>query len=35
MLGLEAGAVMGDLLKAMEGHILAKGELIGMAKKRN
>lgn len=29
MLGLEAGADKGELLKAMEGHILAQGELMG------
>lgn len=29
MLGLSAGADKGELLKAMEGHILAQGELMG------
>ena len=29
MLGLSSGADKGELLKAMEGHILAQGELMG------
>src|SRR5687768_16586323 len=33
MLGLSSGADNGELLKAMEGHILAQGELMGMFSK--
>ena len=29
MLGLSSGGDKGELLKAMEGHILAQGELMG------
>ncbi|MFC1738478.1 YbhB/YbcL family Raf kinase inhibitor-like protein [Planctomycetota bacterium] len=32
--GLEAGATKGQLLKAMEGHILATGQLIGKYKRQ-
>ena len=34
MLGLEAGAYKKDLLKAMEGHILAEAELVGVYQKQ-
>ena len=33
-LGLEAGAAKEQLLKAMEGHVLAKGQLMGRYKRR-
>lgn len=33
MLGLSSGADKGELLKAMEGHILAQGELMGTFRK--
>jgi Raf kinase inhibitor-like YbhB/YbcL family protein len=33
MLALPGGADRGDLMKAMQGHVLAKGELVGLFKR--